>query len=201
MGFLAPALIGLEAAGVGISAAGQVKGGKNAKKLGELNAKDILATALANAQEAEYQAANILEATQIAERQTRYQNSLILSHTRASIGASGLLMQGSPLNVLAESTRQAEIQALEIRRGGQIQMEALRRQEQANLDAASRQAAVARAGGNASATAAYYGAAGTILGGGYQVGQDIINFARSGSSSSTTPNSAQNFNSKGPVYG
>ena len=177
MGFLAPILIG--AAGVGISATGQVKGGKAAKQLGELNAKDILATALANAQEAEYQAANILEATQVAERQTRYQNSIILSRTRANIGASGLTLSGSPLNVLAESARQAEIQALEIRRGGQIQLESLRRQQQASIEAATRQAQVARAGGNAASSAANYGAAGTILGGGYSVGKDIIDYSRS----------------------
>jgi len=139
--------IAAAAAGTAVSAVGQIKAGSAARRAGEYNA-----------QTAELNAQRSLEDAAIREEQQRYQDRQFLGRVRALVGVSGVELSGSPLLVLAENARQAEMDALLIRRGGTREAEAHAREAQSQ-----------RMQGRAAQTASRYGAAGTLLTGGYQV--------------------------------
>lgn len=115
--------------GLGVQAFGQARAGREAARAGEENQE------------------RILEETALLEQQQRRTDQEQLARARAASAASGFAMTGTPLEVMAESERQAELNAWIVRRGGQLRAEAARR--------AGRQAR--RAG--------YWGAAGTLLSG------------------------------------
>jgi hypothetical protein len=75
----------------------------------------------------------------------------------AAIGASGIKMEGSPLEVLRDNAANAESDALRIRKGGEIEAESFRRQAR-NL----------RQGGRAARQAGDIGAAAGLLQGSVQ---------------------------------
>lgn len=140
MSFIAPAIAAI---GGGISTVGQIVSG---------NAADNAAKANASA---------ATESAAISEAQQRQQDLRTIASGKAIIGASGVTASGSPLDVLAESARQAEINALNIRRSGQLQ---------ANADLI--------AGANAK-RASRIAAAGTILTTGYGVGKQVADLGAS----------------------
>src|SRR6185369_12251552 len=82
------------------------------------------------------------------------------SQARATVGSSGVEMSGSPLDVLAESARQAELNALNIRRAGALEA-------QGQLIA-----------GKNAQTASRYNAAGTLLTQGYKITNQAIDLNR-----------------------
>lgn len=129
--------IALAAAGTATSVAGQIKAGNAAQRAGEFNAN--VAT----------------EAATIKEEQQRMADRRTLASARATVGSSGVEMTGSPLDVMAESARQAEMNALIIRRGGV-------------LDAYS-----ARVAGRNAKTASRYAAASTLLTGASAIGGEV----------------------------
>jgi len=139
-------LIGAGVAGAGTAAniVGQIKAGNAAKRVGEFNA--LSAEADANV---------AIEAAAIREMQHRTRLRQLQATAIAMVGVSGTTMEGSPLNVIAESERQGAIDAAIIRREGELQAQALRREAQSQ-----------RMAGNAARTASRYGAAGTLLTGG-----------------------------------
>lgn len=146
-------IIGIALAGAGIatSAVGQVKAGNAAKAQGDANA----AISETNAQRS-------IEDAAIAESQQRTADARVLAQGAAVVGSSGVEITGSPLEVLAESARQAELNALIIRRGGQ-------------LDAQTERAggAIQKAAGRSAQTASRFGAGSTILTGGYGLTKEI----------------------------
>lgn len=120
--------IALAAAGTATAVAGQVKAGNAAERAGEFNANTAT------------------EAATIKEEQQRLADRRTLASARATVGSSGIdAASGSPLDVMAESARQAEMNALIIRRGGV-------------LDAYS-----ARVAGRNAQSASRIAAAGTLL--------------------------------------
>ncbi len=130
--------IALAAAGTATSVAGQIKAGNAAARAGEFNAN--VAT----------------EAATIKENQQRLADQRIQGAARANIGVSGIEgTSGSPLDVMVESARQAEMNALIIRRGGV-------------LDAYS-----ARVAGQNAKTASRFGAASTLLTGASAIGGQV----------------------------
>jgi hypothetical protein len=144
--------IGLAAAGTATSAVGQIKAGSAAKAQGD-----------ANATLAEINAQRSIEDAAIAERQQRTADAQILARGAAIAGASGIdVNSGSPLEVLIENQRQAELNALIIRRGGQLDAQA----ERAG-------GAIQKAAGNAAKTASLYGAGSTLLTGGYGITKEV----------------------------
>lgn len=138
--------------GVGMQAYGMIEQGKAAKRAAKLNAQD----AVINAELARQRA-------QEDERQFRLNFRRDTGRNVAAIGASGVKMEGSPLEVLQDNAVMAEEDALRIRRGGQAEYESYLRQARAY-----------RQGGAAAGRAAGIGAAATVLGGAvntYQVGR------------------------------
>jgi len=139
-------------AGVAMQAYSSVQAGKAAKKAAKLNAQD----AMINAEQAQQQA---LE----DERQFRLSFKRDQARNVTSIAASGIKMEGSPLEVLQDNAAMAEGDALRIRQGGQMAADAYRRQ-----------AKIFKAGGQASERAGYISGASDLLKGGvdvYNVGQ------------------------------
>lgn len=131
--------IALAAAGTATSVVGQVKAGSAAQQAGEYNAN--VAT----------------EQATIKENEQRLADKQVLSTARANAGSSGIeATSGSPLDVMAESARRAEINALIIRRGGVLD------------------AYAARKAGNQAQSAARIGAAGTLLTGASSIGKQIV---------------------------
>lgn len=130
--------LGLAAAGTATAAVGQIKAGSAAQQAGEYNAN--LAT----------------EQATIKENQQRLADQRVLSAARANIGASGVDASGSPIDVMAESARAAEMNALIIRRGGVLD------------------AYAARKSGNQAQSAARIGAVGTLLTGASSIGKQVV---------------------------
>jgi hypothetical protein len=96
------------ALGVGgalMSAVGALKAGASAEKIGAYNAAATQQQAAAD------------EATQ------RRRSGAVLAQARANAGASGIELSGSPLDVIANSAAEAELDALNIRYGGQVRAE------------------------------------------------------------------------------
>lgn len=184
MPFIVP-FIPLIAAGAGtaVQAIGQVKAGNAAQREAEFNAQ----TAELNAQRAieagEFNAAAHIEAAGIREGQQRYADRVAMARGRALVGASGVdVTSGSPLDVMAENARQAELDALIIRRGGALEAETSRKSAALEAEAQRRQAQAFRLGGKNAKTASRYGAAGSLLTGGYQVAKGVQDTIRLGGS-------------------
>jgi len=86
------------------------------------------------------------------ERRQRVQNTKALGSIRAKYGASGITLDGSPSDVLAESAANAELEALMARHSGIV--EAIGYKNSAALD---------RSRAGAARTAGYLGAAADLL--------------------------------------
>ena len=136
-------------AGVLMSYYGQQEQAKAARKAGKLNAAD----AMENAQLA-------LERSKEDERVFRLSFKRDQARNIAAIGASGIKLEGSPLEVLQDNAAMAEGDAINIRRGGEQQR-----------DSYLRQANMFRQGANATARAAQIQGAATLLSGATSVAQ------------------------------
>lgn len=124
-----------------LSAYGQMQQGYAAKQAGEYNA-----------QMAEMNAELTLK--QAAEEETKFRSMFKrqLGDMRASVGASGVQLEGSPLEVMQDSIAQAELDATAIKTQGQRRAWALRSE-----------AALQRYQGAAAQQGAMFGAAGSLL--------------------------------------
>ena len=77
---------------------------------------------------------------------------------RASYAKSGVTMEGSPLEVLADTQAQADLQEMIIRHGGQVE-----------ANAYERKGMFARRAGRSAETAGYIGAGSSLLAGAYKM--------------------------------
>ena len=138
MSFAGPVLQG--ASGL-MQAYGQVKAGEDANKSYEFNARQ----AEQNAAQAKLIAAQ-------EERQVRIIGRKTIGSMQADYGASGVNMEGSPMEVLASSAAAAELDALNVRYGGESRARNF-----------MNEATVMRFQGATAKSAGYYGAASTLL--------------------------------------
>lgn len=107
---------------------------------GIMSAFGAYSSGQAQQQQSNYNAQVERQQAMADEAAQRRRSSAILSQSRANIGASGVEIAGSPLEVMAQSAADAELDALTIRYGGEM------RAQQAEY-----QGRVARASGNTSA--------------------------------------------------
>lgn len=105
-----------------------------------------------NAQLADRNATVATQQGEVAAEQQRRVNQMRLGSIQAGYGASGVTMEGSPLDVLAESASQAELEAQNIKYNASLK--AMGYGDQAALDRSS--------AANAE-TAGMYSAAGSLL--------------------------------------
>lgn len=118
MGAAAP--IALAAVGSTLGVIGAIRQGNTEKAAGDFNA-----------QLAEENAAQAQSQAQEEERRHRISSKKTIGDIRASIGASGVTLEGSPEDILAESAANAELDALNIRHKGALRGSAFR--EEAKL--------------------------------------------------------------------
>jgi hypothetical protein len=130
-----------------LQAAGSIQQGQAARSAANYNAQ----VAENNAAAARAQAAE-------NARRQRVMNKKALGSIRAGYGASGVTLEGSPLDVLEESAMNAELDALSIEHAGLVR--ALGFQNDAALE---------RFGGRNASRAGYMGAAAALLGGGARI--------------------------------
>lgn len=141
-----PTGAGISAAGSGAEAFAAIAQGilaqKRAQKVAEYNAEVAVANATAQAQAAEIEAQQstrqatitrqdeqlIQEAEAWREARQREEQGRLLGQTRAIIGASGLLMEGSPLAVYEETVRQYSLTTAAQHYQGRLQQRALEEQ-------------------------------------------------------------------------
>jgi hypothetical protein len=97
-------------AGVAISAASTVYSAVSSSNAQKQNAKV-----------ADYQATMAANAAKTKELQQRELDRRILASQRTKYAASGVTTEGSPLLVMMESQRQAELDAMRIRYGGEVE--------------------------------------------------------------------------------
>jgi hypothetical protein len=180
----------LVSAGYAIQAGAQVAQGSTAKAVAKANAAVIRQNATFEGQAAEAEALQFENAAEIArqdatiaaesaafrEQQARLLAARTQGERRASIGASGVTLTGSPLAVLLDNAYQAETEALLIRYEGQLNVLAKRQDEQSALYSAEvrrvtgertvlageYKAGLSEAEGSAKFTGAFLGAAGTL---------------------------------------
>ncbi len=88
------------------------------------------------------------------EANLRYQFRKLVGQNRASVGASGVTMEGSPMEVLRESVANMEHDAINIRRRGMQEARSYRMGAESDL----------KAGADAK-TVSYFGAASSLLSG------------------------------------
>ncbi|MAH50356.1 hypothetical protein CMI37_31330 [Candidatus Pacearchaeota archaeon] len=121
--------------------------------LGNLQAgKAARSASRRNAEELERRAGFELESTDISVSQSERDSESTLSQIEADIGASNLLMSGSPLLVLNESKRRADEEVALIRRGGEERARGLRVQ-----------GGFERTAGEQARTASLFNASGSLL--------------------------------------
>lgn len=148
----------LSLAGAGVSAAGQAKAGRRAKRAFGVNAAIE-----------EQNAVRAIEAADEDIKDIEEQEFRVLGAQRAGYGAAGVAASsGSALDVLADTVRRATLDQNRRKYAGELQAETHRNNARAGI--ASGKAAVESSG---------YGAAATLL-------QGVGNFASSGGFSSKT---------------
>lgn len=135
-----------------VQAYGQVQAGEAAQRAYEFNANQ----AEQNAAQAQLIAAQ-------DERQTRILGRKALGSMRAAYGASGVTLEGSPMDVLAESAAQAELDALNIKFSGETKATNLRNQ-----------AKILRYQGGQAKSAGYLSASATLLNAGGDLAGSIM---------------------------
>ena len=141
----------MSAAGGILQAYGQVKAGEGAQRAYEFNANQ----ADINSRQAELIAAQ-------DERQSRIVGKKAIGSMVANYGASGVNLEGSPMDVLAESLAQVELDSLNARYSGQSKAINFRNEARINRYQGSQ----ARASG-------YYGAAATLMSSYAKTGEQI----------------------------
>lgn len=191
MGSTNPAGGILQSIGGEVEAYGQIRAGQIAKNIHEFNAQAITETANdqvqaleiarqlgeRNAAMAEQDALFAKQVAAFNERRFRTQFAAQQSQARAMVGASGVTFEGSPLAVLANSAREAEMDAMTIRFQGELAARA--KTEEARLlryqaslrpieaqqvrRAAERGAILERYAGSEALLGGYLGATGTLL--------------------------------------
>lgn len=144
MAFLAPLLPYLAAAGSVVSAVGAVSQGNAADAAGRYNAQLAQQNAVLSRKQAREE-----------ERRFRVDTSKRIGAMRAAYGATGVTMDGSPMDVLESSLYTSELDALTIREGGR-----------ASAAAYESEATLARLQGRSARRAGYISAASELLRGG-----------------------------------
>lgn len=140
---LAAIAIGTAVVGTGLAVYGQVQQAKTAKEMGEYNAKL-----------AEQQALQVDMDARESVRRRREQNKRFLASQTSAYAKAGVTIEGSPLEVQAETAGILELEALDASRQAQQQQSAL-----------YGQAAYDRRVGSTQARAAYIGAGASLLSG------------------------------------
>jgi hypothetical protein len=143
MAFMAAALPYIAAVGTAVSVVGAVAQGQAAKNASEYNARL-----------AEQDAVLARKKSEEEERRYRLQSQKQMGAMRAAYARAGVTMEGSPMDVLAESAYTAELDVLTIRAGGRAQS--------ASLES---QARIARLQGRSKLAGSYASAATELLGG------------------------------------
>jgi hypothetical protein len=137
------ALIALVATSTVLSAAGMVQSASAQASAKKAQAAQAERAALISRQQA------AAEEEKQRRLSRRAQGSAV-----ANVGASGITLEGSPLDVLEDSAMEEELDALTIRYNGEI-----------GAMTYESEAAMARSGAAAARTAGYYGAASSLLSG------------------------------------
>lgn len=143
------ALSGLEAVGAIVKGNAQARAAETNAQISEAQARQQQLVAAEN------------------ERRQRRDTERRLGAAAANRGASGVAMEGSPLDVFADEAAEGELVALDIRYGGL--MSARNLQSQAAMDRA--EASRLRSGG-------LWSAAGVLLGAGLNAGRSLIGGGR-----------------------
>jgi len=155
---LAVASLATAAIGTGLAVYGQMQQAQTAKAAGAYNAKL-----------AEQQALQTEMDSRESIKRRRAQNKRFLGSQRSAIAKSGVTIEGSPLEVMAETAGILELDALDASRQA--------RQRAAGLRA---EGAMARFTGGRQATAAYIGAGSSLLSGAAGITGDAYQFHQSG---------------------
>ncbi len=128
----APILPMLAVAAVGMQVAGQVFAGQAASQAGKYNAQIATTNAQIEQQAAEHaaltaegEAAQATQAAGYEEGQRRERARFLLADQRQRMIASGIDLEGSPLEVLSFNAGQYELDALAARYDGQVRSQAL----------------------------------------------------------------------------
>jgi hypothetical protein len=145
---MAAAAAGMAAVGGIVNAAGNLRAGESAAQANEYNAEIAGQNAILARQQAKEE-----------ERRARIQGRKQLGAARAAIGASGVTAEGSPLDVLEESARNAELDALTIRHAGEVKAVGFENQKNIYLY----QAKESRAAGRISAAGSLLGAGSSAI--------------------------------------
>ncbi len=145
----------LLAAGIGIQVAGTLQAGREAEAQGKSQA----AWDEYNAKLAERQAVETQEAAAEEERKLRKGGARLKARQRVGFAKAGVTFEGSPMAVLEETASELELDALQIRRGGQVGAQELK--ASAVLSRLKGKSAILR--GRAKRRGSYYKAAGIGL--------------------------------------
>ena len=105
----------LAAAGAGLNIFGAIQQGEDEKRAANFNAD-----------QAEREAIQTLTTAKEDERRLRAITRKEIGSMRANVGASGVTMDGSILDILQESAANAELDALSIKNQGEMKSTALR---------------------------------------------------------------------------
>jgi len=133
--------VGTALAGTAMSAYSQYEQGKSQQRWSEYNAAIAERDAESARQSAEYEAGL-----------TRKEKEKTLARQRALYGKAGVTLEGSPLEMMAETAGEYEMDALMIERGGKLESQRYRSEAQ-----------LSRMKGSAAKRAGYYGAGSTLL--------------------------------------
>lgn len=158
MAALTSIAIAATAVGTGLSVYGQLQQASNAKALGQYNAK----LAEEQAKQTEMDARETL-------RRKRQENKKFSSRQRGAYARAGVLNEGTPLEVMAETAGTLELQALDYARE--------QKQQAVNLRA---QGAMDRAAGSMQARAAQIQAGASLLQGAGSVASMGASFNKTG---------------------
>jgi len=164
---LAVASLATALVGTGVAVYGQMEQAKTAKAMGRYNA-----------QVAENQALQMEMDSRESVKRRREQNRRLISTQRTGYAASGVTIDGSPLEVMADTAGILELETLDYARQQSQQAASLRAQGAAD-----------KAMGANQARAAYIGAGASLLSGAGSAAGSAYQFNQSGAFNRSNPNS------------
>jgi hypothetical protein len=167
--------IAVSVAATGVAVYGQVQQAQTAKAMGAYNAKLAENQAL----QAEMDAAE-------NTRRKRMENRRMLATQRSRLAKAGVLEAGTPLEVMAETAGNLELETLDYARSVRMQATGLRAQ-----------GAMDKAMGSAQARAAYIGAGASLLSGAASTAGMGYQFQQSGAFTPTAAGSGTYASSRG----
>jgi len=161
------------AAGTAVKAISQIRQGQSRAAAEEYNAKVAEAEGRATQTRGAFQTKTLQQQSDLEESKIAREKGKTLSTQRVKFLKSGVRLEGSPLEVMADTAAQFELDLSTQRYNTQIGLEEIRYETDLGVSRSQSEATFRRLSAKRKEKTGYYKAGSTILSGGYQLAKSL----------------------------